>query len=349
MAAGRPDRMYWTKPGRGPVFLCLHSFSLKKSFVYNEGESEKEDEGMKLRLLMVVMLVFVMAACSSFRETGVSEDGSLRQIMTEHTEQIDIPSDPKRVVLFRTIDAGNAHLFGSNVVGVSDVVRDTRLAARLGDDVTYLENGDIEALEALDPDLIVTFAPDEYLFQYQDIAPTVQMSYGASSFSPFRDRLYLTHLHNLGVVLNKQSEAEVLGDEWLEETSRFQREAGEAIVDSRAIVLVEASGSYYVYGQYSAFGTEAVYDVLDFQMDPALEEKLQGGPFEVVPGDLDAYEADYVFVNTKDADSGLNKEIADVMGIPEDHVIMQDYADYRLNDLISIEMQTEDIIEWIKP
>ena len=30
-------------------------------------------------------------------------------------------------------------------------------------------------------------------------------------------------------------------------------------------------------------------------------------------------------------------------------VIMQDYDDYRLNDLISIEMQAEDIIERIKP
>ncbi|MFC3418634.1 ABC transporter substrate-binding protein [Salinicoccus hispanicus] len=305
---------------------------------------------MKLRLLLVVMLVFVMSACSSFRETGVSEDGSIRQIMTEHTEQIDIPSDPERVVLLRTIDAGNADLLGSNVVGVSNIVEGTQLSkAHLDDDITYLEHGDIEALEALDPDLIITFAPDEYVFQYQEIAPTVQMSYGASPFSPFRDRLYLTHLHNLGVVLNKQAEAEVLGDDWLEETSRLQRGAGDTVIDSRALVLVEASGSYYIYSKYSAFGTEAVYDVLDFQMDPSLEEALRDGPFEVALRNLDAYEADYVFVNTTDMDSGVDGEIADVMGIPQEHVIMQDYADYRLNDLISIEMQTEAIIEQIKP
>ncbi|MCG1010816.1 ABC transporter substrate-binding protein [Salinicoccus sp. ID82-1] len=305
---------------------------------------------MKLRLLLAVMLVFVMSACSSFRETGVSEDGTIRQIMTEHTEEIDIPSDPDRVVLFRTTDAGNADLLGGNVVGVSNIVKGTQLAKEhLDEGITYLEHGDLEALKALDPDLIVTFAPDEYVFQYEEIAPTVQMSYTASPFSPFRDKLYLTHLHNLGVVLNKQAEAEALGDEWLEETTRFQREAGEAVIDSQALVLVEASGSYYAYGRYSAFGTEAVYDVLNFQMDEALEEKLREGPFEVDIADLDAYEADYVFVNTKDMDSGVARKIADVMGIQEDHVIMQDYEDYRLNDLISIEMQVEAILEQIKP
>ncbi|GAB3059425.1 ABC transporter substrate-binding protein [Salinicoccus sesuvii] len=304
---------------------------------------------MKLRLLMVVLLVFFMAACSSFRETGVSDDGTIRQVMTEHTEQIDIPSDPKRVVLFRTMDVGNANLFGSNVIGVNEALKNTRIADRLDPDITYLAPGDIEELEALAPDLIITFAPDEYVFQYQEIAPTVQMSYAASPFSPFRDRLYLTHLHNLGVVLNKQTEAEVLGDDWLEETSRLRREAGEVILDSQAIVLVEASDSYYVYGQYSAYGTEAVYDVLSFGMDPALEETLREGPFEVTPQDLGAYEADYVFVNTKNGGEAPIQEIASAMDISEDHVIIQDYADYRLNDLISIEMQTEDIIEKIRP
>ncbi|WP_031546548.1 ABC transporter substrate-binding protein [Salinicoccus luteus] len=305
---------------------------------------------MKTRLVLMVLLLGILSACSSFRETGVSEDGSVRQVMTEHTEEIEIPAEPERVVLLRAIDAGNASLLGGNVAGVTDVVRGTRLAEEaLGEDVAYLEHGDIEALKTLDPDLIITFTPDEYLFEYQDIAPTVQINYSTSAFSPFRDRLYLAHLYNLGVILNRQEEAEALGDEWLEETTRLQREVGSLTMDKKALVLVEGPDSYYIYGRHSAFGTEAVYDVLGFQMDDPLEEELQEGPVEVSLGELEDYEADYVFVSTREPDSGMDREIARAMGIDEAHVIMQDYDDYRLNDLISIEMQTEDIIERIKP
>ena len=318
--------------------------------MYNGEESEEEDESMKTRLVLMVLLLGILSACSSFRETGVSEDGSVRQIMTEHTEEIEIPAEPERVVLLRAIDAGNASLLGGNVAGVTDVVRGTRLAEEaLGEDVAYLEHGDIEALKTLDPDLIITFTPDEYLFEYQDIAPTVQINYSTSAFSPFRDRLYLAHLYNLGVILNRQEEAEALGDEWLEETTRLQREVGSLTMDKKALVLVEGPDAYYIYGRHSAFGTEAVYDVLGFQMDDPLEEELQEGPIEVSLGELEDYEADYVFVSTRETDSGVDREIARVMDIDEAHVIMQDYDDYRLNDLISIEMQTEDIIERIKP
>lgn len=305
---------------------------------------------MKTRLVLMVLLIGALSACSSFRETGVSEDGSVRQIMTEHTEEIEIPADPERVVLLRPIDAGNASLLGGDVAGVVDAVRDTRLAEEvLEEDVAYLEHGDIEALKALDPDLIITFTPDDYLFEYQEIAPTVQINYSTAAFSPFRDRLYLAHLYNLGVILNKQEEAEALGDEWLEETTRLQREVGGLTMDRKALVLVEGPDSYYIYGRHSAFGTEAVYDVLGFQMDEDLEEALEDGPVEVSIDDLDGYEADHVFVNTRQQDDGLDTEIAQVMGIDEENVIMQDYDDYRLNDLISIEMQVEDIIERIKP
>lgn len=305
---------------------------------------------MKTRLVLMVLLLGVLSACSSFRETGVSEDGAVRQIMTEHTEEVEIPAEPERVVLLRAIDVGNASLLRGNVAGVTDVVKDTRLADEvLGEEVAYLEHGDIEALKALNPDLIITFAPDEHLFEYQEIAPTVQINYSTSAFSPFRDRLYLTHLYNLGVILNRQEEAEDLGDEWLEEMTRLQREAGGLTRDRKALVLVEGPDSYYIYGRHSAFGTEAVYDVLGFQMDEDLEGALEDGPVEVSISDLEGYEVDNVFVNTRDQGDGLDTEIAQVMGIDEENVIMQDYDDYRLNDLVSIEMQAEDMMERIKP
>ncbi|MHC0551969.1 hypothetical protein [Salinicoccus sp. CNSTN-B1] len=49
---------------------------------------------MKTRLLLIVTMLLV-SACSGFRETGVSEDGATRQIVTEHTEEIEVPANPE--------------------------------------------------------------------------------------------------------------------------------------------------------------------------------------------------------------------------------------------------------------
>lgn len=306
---------------------------------------------MKIKILMTVLVsLLFISGCSSFRETGVSEDGTIRQIMTEHTEEIEVPANPERIVLFRAIDAGNASLLEGEVVGVNELVGNSKFSDEfMEEDVTYLEHGDLEALEALDPDLIVTYAPDEHFFDYQEIAPTIQVNYSTSAFSPFRERLYLTHLFNLGVIINKQDEAEQLGDEWLEDTTRLQREASGIVSGQTAMVLTEDEDGYYLHDQYSSFGTEAVYDVLKFGVPGSVTEELnEHGSTVQTPQELGALDADYVFINTKTHDESIKTEVAEATGISEDNVFLLDYDSYRLNDLISVRAQTEEIIDMLK-
>lgn len=307
---------------------------------------------MKVKLMMTVALsVLLLSACSSFRETGISEDGEIRQIMTEHSEEIELPADPKRVVLFRGIDAGNAELLDGNVAGVNEIARESEYAKEfLDEDITYLEHGDLEALRALDPDLIVTYTPDEYLFEYQEIAPTVQVNYSTSAFSPFKERLYLTHLYNLGVILNKQEKAGKLGDEWLEESTRLQRQAADIVSGQTAMVLSKEDDGYYLYDEYTSFGTEAVYDVLKFGIDETLAAELEekGNGHRTLEG-LVGIESDYVFVSVRENEGdGVRKSVSEALGVPPENVILLDYGTFRLNDLISVEKQTKEIIERIK-
>lgn len=306
---------------------------------------------MKMRLMMVILSVLLLSACSGFRETGISDDGEIRQIMTEHSEEIELPSDPKRVILFRGIDAGNAELLGGDTRAVSAVVKDSRYAPMLtGGDAAYLEHGDLEALKGLNPDLIVTYTPDEYLFDYQKIAPTVQVNYSTSTFSPFKERLYLTHLFNLGVILNKEEKAEEIGDEWLEKATRLQREAADIVGGNTAMVLSKEDDGYLLYEEYTGFGTEAVYDVLKFGIDETLAAEFEErGPGPKKLGDLKEVESDYVFVSVREGgQSGVKEEVSETLGVAEDNVILLDYGTYRLNDLISVRKQTEEIMEKIK-
>ena len=305
---------------------------------------------MKFKIIMLLTAVLILTGCSSFREIDVSDDGETRRITTEDTNEIDIPANPKSIVLFRTIDAGNAALLGFDVSGVNAGLENNRtIEDAFGAEVTYLEPGDLDALKETSPDLIVTYSPDEYFEEYQKIAPAIRITYSSGIMSPFSPRAYLTQLYYLGVILNKEDEANRIGDEWEAETTVLKRELNEQADDKQALVAVEHEDGFLLYNEYMSYGTEAVYDVLGFQMDGNAKSDLEENLFDVKePGDFSAFETDYMFVNVEDtADEALQQSFSEALGIPADHVILLNADDYITNDLISVRKQTEYIVQKI--
>src|SRR5699024_12678180 len=127
------------------------------------------------------------------------------------------------------------------------------------------------------------------------------VNYSTSSFSTFKEGLYLTHLFNLGVILNKEEKAEAIGDAWLEEATRLQREAADIVSGKTAMVLSKEDDGYFLYEEYASFGTEAVYDVLKFGIAEPLEAELEergSGPKTL--GALEAAAADEAVVSVRE-------------------------------------------------
>lgn len=305
---------------------------------------------MKLKFMMLLTAVLILTGCSSFREIDVSEDGEVRRITTEDTNEIDIPVTPQNIVLFRSIDPGNASLLGYNVSGVNEGLKNnSTIEDAYGREVTYLEPGDLESLKEIDPDLIVTYSPDEHFEEYQEIAPSIRITYSSGIMSPFSPRVYLTQLYYLGVILNKEDEANKIGDEWEAETTVLKRGLTEQVDEKKALVAVENEDGYLLYNEYMSYGTEAVYDVLGFQMDEAAKTDVQESLFDLKqPEDFGAFEADYVFVNVKNPDDdNIRNDFSGALGIPVENVILLNSDDYITNDLISIKNQTEYIIDKI--
>lgn len=305
---------------------------------------------MRLKIIMLMTALLILTGCSSFREIDVSEDGETRRITTEDTNEIDIPAQPENIVLFRTIDAGNAALLGFDVSGVNAGLKNnSTVEEEFGSEVTYLEPGDIDSLKGINPDLIVTYSPDEHFEAYMEIAPTIRITYSSGIMSPFNPRAYLTQLYYLGVILNKEQEANKIGDEWEAETTVLKRELYEQVEDRQALVAVEHEDGYVMYNEYMSYGTEAVYDVLGFQMDSNAKDNLKDSLFDVKqPADFREFEADYMFVNVENTNNpALQEEFAEVLGIPSDHVILLNSEDYITNDLISVREQTEYIVNKI--
>lgn len=303
---------------------------------------------MKFKITLLLITVLIMTGCSSFREIDITEDGDMRRITTEDTTEIDIPGNPERIVLFRSIDPGNAALLGYDVSGINAGIEGNKtIEEQHGDTVTYLDPGDIEGVKALDPDLIVTYSPDEYFDAYSEIAPTIRITYSAGMMSPFNPRTYLTQLYYLGVILNKEDEANTLGDEWEAETTVLKRQLDEQVEDKNALVTVQHDDGFLLYTEYMSFGTEAVYDVLGFNIDQNAKTEAEDNLFDVrQPADLSEYEAEYIFVNVHDVnDTHIQKEFSEALNIPEENVILLNYDDTITNDLISIRAQTEYVID----
>ena len=250
----------------------------------------------KYKVIVFMMTILILAGCSSFREIDVSEDGELRRITTEDTSEIDIPAEPKRIVLFRSIDPGNAKLLGYEAAAVnSELENNNTIENELGQEVIYLQAGDIESLKEIQPDLIVTYSPDEHFDDYSEIAPTIRLTYSAGILSPFSPRTYLTQLYYLGVILNKEDEANRIGDEWEAETTVIKRELKEQVDDQHALVVSSHDDGFMLYNEYMGYGTEAVYDVLGFQMDEEAKKDVEDNLFEVkTPAEFSDFETDCV-------------------------------------------------------
>ena len=302
----------------------------------------------KYKVIVFMMTILILAGCSSFREIDVSEDGELRRITTEDTSEIDIPAEPKRIVLFRSIDPGNAKLLGYEAAAVnSELENNNTIENELGQEVIYLQAGDIESLKEIQPDLIVTYSPDEHFDDYSEIAPTIRLTYSAGILSPFSPRTYLTQLYYLGVILNKEDEANRIGDEWEAETTVIKRELKEQVDDQFALVVSSHDDGFMLYNEYMGYGTEAVYDVLGFQMDEEAKKDVEDNLFEVkTPAEFSDFETDYIFVNTDNtSDDSIKLEFSKALDIPESHVILVNKDDFITNDLIYIRQQSEFIVD----
>lgn len=302
----------------------------------------------KYKVIVFMMTILILAGCSSFREIDVSEDGELRRITTEDTSEIDIPAEPKRIVLFRSIDPGNAKLLGYEAAAVnSELENNNTIENELGQEIIYLQAGDIESLKEIQPDLIVTYSPDEHFDDYSEIAPTIRLTYSAGILSPFSPRTYLTQLYYLGVILNKEDEANRIGDEWEAETTVIKRELKEQVDDQFALVVSSHDDGFMLYNEYMGYGTEAVYDVLGFQMDEEAKKDVEDNLFEVkTPAEFSDFETAYIFVNTNNtSDDSIKLEFSKALDIPESHVILVNKDDFITNDLISIRQQSEFIVD----
>lgn len=306
---------------------------------------------MKIKGLLIIVLVLVFTGCSNFREVSVSEDGEDRRIKVDNTGEVEIPAEPERLVLLRPVDVLNADLLDANISAVTASVENNTFVNEHLDDVEYIEYEDFEAVSNVNPDVIVTSSQDVHSTDYEDIAPTLPLNYSGELMSAYRDRIYLIQLNKMGVILGEQEKAEALADDWMERMTEHRQKLTFNPAALEAAVLVQGEDGFYLYNEYSAYGTEVMYDVLNFNVAEDVQDTIGEAPFKQFEvSELKGIETDYVLVNKKpetDAEA-LREELSGALNLEGERVLIVSADDFITNDLISLEGQTNIILEQLE-
>lgn len=268
-------------------------------------------------------------------------------LLTDEGSEVEVPNHPERVVLIRSVDIGNSLLLDANVVGVSDVVKGSFIEDDVRDaGITMIEHGDLEAIEALNPDLIVTYKHDLHYYDYQDIATTIEINATPPLFmTPYRSRQYLDHMYYISIILNDEENGRAHAEGLLNDHTIIRRDLTFDASPYSAIVLSESDGKYYAHGEYYGYGTEVVYDILGFQMTSDIRKLVNNAQeFESDLTPYGSYDFDYAFVFIEDEDFD-KEQMAEDLGIDVEHLIVDSVKEFRLNDLISVRHQADALIE----
>lgn len=217
--------------------------------------------------------------------------------------EVTIPANPKRIVDI----SGNSDMLsilGYSVVGTanSDAYDYTKFPTYLEDvlkDATILgysmqNEMDIEAILALDPDMIIISSVQEGMYkQLQEVAPTVMIELAQIDWTD--------DLLEVAAIFNKTAEAEA----WLAEYKKTAADTGAALKktygeDASYLAFLASAGNIYIF---DAAGTGSIlFEDMGLKKPEGMPEQTDISLPVVTYEGLAAIDADYIFAIGTDED-----------------------------------------------
>lgn len=294
----------------------------------------------KLILTISILLVLILGACNSeTKDSKASETKDEPTTITYESETgpVEVPADPKRVVVLSTY-AGNVAALDVNLVGVdswskSNPGYDSYLA-----DVEEVSEENLEKIIELDPDLIIGSSTTQNLDKIKEIAPTVTFTYGKVD--------YLTQHLEIGKLLNKEKEAQTWIDGFKERSAVAGEEIKAVIGEDATISVIENfDKQLYVFGDNWGRGTEVIYQAMGLNMPEKVKEMaLEAGYYALSLEVLPEYAGDYVILS-KVADQDNSFQETDVFknipAVQNGQLFEANAEEFYFNDPISLDYQLE--------
>lgn len=223
------------------------------------------------------------------------------QITDANGEKAELKKNPKRVVVF---DYGVADILKNlgvdAVVGLPKNGKMPEILSNYSDDkytnVGSLKETDFEAVESLNPDLIIIGGRQaEDIDSFKEIAPTVYLATDGQNYMNSFSQV----VTDLGNLFDKQDEAKKALNEINEKVADLKKTIEEK--DLSASVVMANEGGISLFSQASRYGI--IYSDLGFkQVDNNIEESTHGQ--QITFEYFLKHKSDYVFVVDRGAVTG---------------------------------------------
>lgn len=255
----------------------------------------------------------------------------------------DIPANPKRIVTFSGGYTGYLLKLGfKNIVGVSTYDKKNPVLNQFINEAKELSSSDLEAILALEPDVILIGSHEQNIKKLAEIAPVISIEYGKRS--------YLETMTDLGAIFNKQAEAEAWLKSWKNQIVEAREKIQAKIGKDKTFTIV---GLYqkdtYLFGNNWGRGGEIIYQELEFQApDRVVEEVFPTGFLSISREVLGDYIGDYVLVTIEEKEQNeLKTSLSEsdiwqnLPAVRNGNVIYVNSDLFYFNDALSLEKELE--------
>lgn len=289
----------------------------------------------KLSLLFVIsILAVVMFGCSSSEESTETTDVEMVTYESQYGP-VEVPAEPQRVVVLSSF-AGNVEALGVEVVGCDPYAKESPYLADDLEDAEVVSENDLEAIAALEPDLIIGLSNTQNVDQLNQIAPTVIYNWGELDYKE-------QHIE-IGKLLGKEEEAIA----WVEDFEARAAALGEEVKavigeDATVTVMENWDKEMYIYGMDFGHGTEILYSEMGLAMpEKVTEATAETGYASVSIEVLPQYVGDYLIFsqNTEGDLSFMETDVwKSIPAVQNGNVLIVDSKGFLLNDPISLDAQ----------
>lgn len=298
---------------------------------------------MKKLIFPLLALMLILAACGNNSSDDASKKDKEEKTYTQDSgKKVKIPKDPKRIVVLGATYAGGLKELDANIVGVANIVDDSKVLKDKFKDVDKVDAENVESVAKLKPDLIITYNTDKNLKKLNKVAPTIAFDYMKHD--------YKEQHKELGKIVGKEDKAEDWIKDWEEKTKDDGNEIKDAIgEDTTVSIIKDFDKKIYALGKTYGHGSEILYDLFGLKMPEKVEKATKKNDLaDISEEQIPEMSGDYVVTPVaKGADLSFeNKDIwKNTEAVKNGKTFKVDEGIYWLNDPYSLDYERKDLKE----
>lgn len=296
----------------------------------------------KLLSVLLCLALFLVACGNNDSNKNDSQDKSshkqstTKTFTTENGKKVDVPKNPKRIVVLHPTLVGALVKFDHKPVAVPEFVKQNQTLNDATKGIKRIDNTSVEQIAKEKPNLIVTTSEDKNMKKLEKMAPTVSFNMAKADYKDTTIKL--------GDLVGEKKQAEQWVSNWEDQLAKEKKELAPFIKEKSATVIQQTPKGTMAFSDHMGRGTEIIYNNgYGFKQPDALKKALgKNFAIPVNSEQFNQYLGDIIVIaqNGKQTSEFENTNTwKNLPAVQKDHVIRFNVEDTQYNDPISLEKQ----------